>query len=137
MWPYVLVGVGLGALIHGWVPADFFARYAGPDNPFAGGNVFINPGEIPGNGIDDDGNGYVDDVHGWDFANNDDDPFDDNLSQVFGSRPRVVIVGVTLVAIALGIAVTAATAAALIRGSKMAANSVPYPPCEWPMHPIR
>jgi uncharacterized membrane protein YraQ (UPF0718 family) len=35
VWPYVLVGVGLGALIHGWVPADFFARYAGSDNPFA------------------------------------------------------------------------------------------------------
>jgi uncharacterized membrane protein YraQ (UPF0718 family) len=35
IWPYLLVGIGLGALIHGWVPADFFARYAGPDNPFA------------------------------------------------------------------------------------------------------
>jgi len=33
VWPYVLVGVGIGALIHGWVPADFFARYAGSDNP--------------------------------------------------------------------------------------------------------
>lgn len=33
--PYLLVGIGLGALIHGWVPEDFFARYAGPDNPFA------------------------------------------------------------------------------------------------------
>ena len=30
-------------------------------------NVWINPGEIPGNGIDDDGNGFVDDVRGWDF----------------------------------------------------------------------
>jgi hypothetical protein len=30
--------------------------------------VWINPGEIPGNGIDDDGNGYVDDVRGWDFV---------------------------------------------------------------------
>ena len=28
------------------------------------GNLWINPGEIPGNGIDDDGNGYIDDVHG-------------------------------------------------------------------------
>ena len=33
VWPYVLVGVGIGAAIHGWVPADFFARYAGSDNP--------------------------------------------------------------------------------------------------------
>lgn len=29
--------------------------------------MWINPGEIPGNGIDDDKNGYVDDVHGWNF----------------------------------------------------------------------
>jgi uncharacterized protein len=35
IWPYLLAGVGLGALIHGWVPADFFARVAGPDNPLA------------------------------------------------------------------------------------------------------
>ena len=33
--PYLLVGIGLGAVIHGWVPQDFFARYAGPGNPFA------------------------------------------------------------------------------------------------------
>jgi uncharacterized protein len=35
IWPYLLVGIGLGAVIHGWVPTDFFARYAGPDNPLA------------------------------------------------------------------------------------------------------
>jgi subtilisin family serine protease/sugar lactone lactonase YvrE len=40
-------------------------------------NLFTNAAEIPGNGIDDDGNGFVDDVHGWDFANDDNDPFDD------------------------------------------------------------
>jgi hypothetical protein len=34
-------------------------------------NVGVNPGEIAGNGIDDDGNGYKDDVDGWDFAGND------------------------------------------------------------------
>ena len=38
--------------------------------------VWTNPAEIAGNGIDDDGNGYVDDVHGWDFANDDNDPTD-------------------------------------------------------------
>ncbi|ACO47195.1 S8 family peptidase [Deinococcus deserti] len=32
-------------------------------------NIGVNPGETPGNGIDDDKNGYVDDVYGWDFAN--------------------------------------------------------------------
>jgi len=39
-------------------------------------NIWTNPGEIPGNGIDDDGNGFVDDVHGWDFRDNDNDPTD-------------------------------------------------------------
>lgn len=32
--------------------------------------LWVNKGEIPGNGIDDDGNGYVDDVHGWNFLAN-------------------------------------------------------------------
>jgi len=34
IWPYLLIGIGLGALIHGWAPADFFATWAGADNPF-------------------------------------------------------------------------------------------------------
>jgi subtilisin family serine protease len=41
-------------------------------------NMWVNPGEIPGNGLDDDGNGYVDDVDGWDFYNDDNDPMDDH-----------------------------------------------------------
>jgi subtilisin family serine protease len=41
-------------------------------------NIWTNPGEIAGNGIDDDGNGFIDDIHGWDFANGDADPMDDN-----------------------------------------------------------
>lgn len=40
-------------------------------------NLWRNPGEIAGNGIDDDRNGYADDVNGWDFANNDADPTDE------------------------------------------------------------
>jgi len=42
------------------------------------GNLWTNTGEVPGNGLDDDGNGYIDDIHGWDFYNNDADPMDDN-----------------------------------------------------------
>ena len=42
------------------------------------GKLWVNPGEIAGNGIDDDNNGYVDDVNGWDFVNSDNDPSDDN-----------------------------------------------------------
>lgn len=41
-------------------------------------NLWVNEGEIPDNGIDDDGNGYVDNYHGYDFVNGDSDPFDDN-----------------------------------------------------------
>ena len=33
-------------------------------------NLWTNPREIPGNGVDDDGNGYVDDIHGWNFVDN-------------------------------------------------------------------
>ena len=33
IWPYLLVGIGLGAVIHGWVPTEFFTAYAGAGNP--------------------------------------------------------------------------------------------------------
>ena len=42
-------------------------------------NVWTNPGETPGNGIDDDKNGYVDDVHGINSLNGSGDPYDDNF----------------------------------------------------------
>jgi len=35
IWFYVLIGVGMGAFIHGYVPADLIVKYAGADNPFA------------------------------------------------------------------------------------------------------
>ena len=46
------------------------------NHPDLAANLWTNPGEIAGNGIDDDGNGYVDDVHGWDFYSVDTDPSD-------------------------------------------------------------
>jgi subtilisin family serine protease len=46
-------------------------------HPDLAANVWTNPREVAGDRIDNDGNGYVDDVYGWDFANNDADPFDD------------------------------------------------------------
>ncbi len=53
-------------------------------HPDLAANIWSNPAEIPGNGIDDDGNGFVDDVRGWDFVGADcenplpdNDPFDD------------------------------------------------------------
>ena len=45
-------------------------------HPDLSANLWTNAGEIPGNGIDDDGNGYVDDVHGYDFVYDDADPDD-------------------------------------------------------------
>ena len=46
-------------------------------HPDLDANMWRNPGEIAGNGIDDDGNGYVDDVFGIDTVNFDADPMDD------------------------------------------------------------
>jgi len=48
------------------------------NHPDLASNIFINVNEIPDNGIDDDNNGYIDDVRGWDFVNDDNDPMDDN-----------------------------------------------------------
>ncbi|CEL96880.1 unnamed protein product [Vitrella brassicaformis CCMP3155] len=36
-------------------------------HPDLKGQLWVNGGEVPDNGIDDDGNGYIDDIHGWDF----------------------------------------------------------------------
>jgi Ca2+-binding RTX toxin-like protein len=48
------------------------------NHPDLAGNIWSNPGEIPNNSIDDDGNGYIDDVRGWDFLWNDNIPMDFN-----------------------------------------------------------
>jgi subtilisin family serine protease/subtilisin-like proprotein convertase family protein len=46
-------------------------------HPDLAANMWVNGGEIPGDRIDNDGNGFVDDVHGYDFINEDGDPLDD------------------------------------------------------------
>src|SRR5690606_21866141 len=46
------------------------------DHPDLAGNLFVNSGEIAGNGVDDDGNGLVDDTSGWDFHAGDPEPED-------------------------------------------------------------
>ncbi len=43
-------------------------------HPDLASRIWTNPREIPGNGVDDDRNGHVDDVRGWDFVDNDADP---------------------------------------------------------------
>ncbi len=49
------------------------------NHPDLAANIWTNPNEIPGNGRDDDQNGYVDDIHGYDFVNRDSDPMDDHF----------------------------------------------------------
>lgn len=44
------------------------------NHPDLAANLWVNVDEIPDNGIDDDNNGFVDDIHGWNFANNSGDP---------------------------------------------------------------
>lgn len=59
------------------------------DHPDLAANLWTNPGEVAGNGKDDDHNGYVDDVHGWDFDGNDatvyDGTQDDHATHVAGT----------------------------------------------------
>ena len=48
------------------------------DHPDLASNIWVNPGEIANNNVDDDNNGYIDDVYGWDFWNWDNNPDDDD-----------------------------------------------------------
>ncbi len=49
-------------------------------------NIWVNPGEVASNGVDDDGNGYIDDVNGWDVADNDNNPNPPNTSFDHGTH---------------------------------------------------
>jgi subtilisin family serine protease len=53
---------------------DTGVQYTHPD---LAANMWTNPGEVPGNGVDDDGNGYIDDIYGIDAYNHDSNPIDD------------------------------------------------------------
>ncbi len=55
-------------------------------HPDLAGKIWTNPGEIPGNGIDDEGDGYIDDVNGWDFGDGDADP---NPNPVFDEETGI------------------------------------------------
>lgn len=48
------------------------------NHPDLKNNMWVNEKEIPGNGIDDDGNGYIDDIHGWNAQRDNGNPMDGN-----------------------------------------------------------
>jgi hypothetical protein len=97
--PYYTQGYLWGAYGDGTSPANVFGSQAGEawalnrtgsysvavgivdegidfNHPDLAANIWTNPGEIVGDGIDNDGNGYIDDIHGWDFYSNDNTVYD-------------------------------------------------------------
>ncbi|NBD22992.1 S8 family serine peptidase [Paenibacillus glycinis] len=56
------------------------------EHPDLAANIWTNPGEIPGNGVDDDGNGFVDDVQGWNFYGNDNAPYNIYDDDFYGTE---------------------------------------------------
>ncbi|HTX87231.1 MAG TPA: S8 family serine peptidase, partial [Candidatus Nanoarchaeia archaeon] len=66
------------------------------NHPDLADNIWTNPGEIAGNGIDDDHNGFIDDAHGWDFVNNVPDPspkFQDGFTEA-GVMHGTIVAGI-------------------------------------------
>lgn len=82
-WPYQWGPDRIGCP-HGWdtmvgAPSTVIAILdtgVDRDHEDLQGAMWTNPGEVPGNEVDDDQNGYIDDVHGWDFAYDDNNPAD-------------------------------------------------------------
>ncbi|MEG4285397.1 S8 family serine peptidase [Microcoleus sp. A006_D1] len=68
VWNQNITGNGIVVAV-----VDSGVDYTHPD---LDGNIWRNPGEIAGNGIDDDRNGYIDDIRGWDFVSGDNNPMD-------------------------------------------------------------
>lgn len=107
------------------------------DHPDLAANMWVNSGEIPGNGIDDDHNGYIDDVNGYDFAYGDASPNDvyghgtacaglaaavgDNNTGVIGTAPHARIMALK-VANDSGYFYASATVPAYVYGAKMGAR---------------
>lgn len=54
-------------------------------------NIWVNPKEIPDNNKDDDGNGFIDDIHGWDFYDNDNDSLEGTTIDFHGTSVAGII----------------------------------------------
>ena len=78
-------------------------------HPDLASNLWRNTGEVAGNGIDDDGNGYADDIIGYDFADADADPLDDHMhgTHVAGTVAAVANNGRGIAGVAFGARVMA------------------------------
>ena len=68
VWNQNITGNGIVVAV-----VDSGVDYTHPD---LDDNIWRNAGEIAGNGIDDDRNGYIDDIRGWDFVSSDNNPMD-------------------------------------------------------------
>ena len=70
------------------------------NHPEFASRIWSNAGEIAGNGLDDDGNGYIDDIRGWDFVDYDNTPLDGNghgthvAGTIAGANDGVGVTGV-------------------------------------------
>lgn len=62
-------------------------------HPALEGRIWINEGEIPGNGVDDDLNGFIDDIHGWDFQDGDADSLSGTSIHMHGTFGAGLIAG--------------------------------------------
>ncbi len=88
-------------------------------------NIWTNADEIAGNGLDDDGNGFVDDVHGWDFGDRDNNP---GTSPTSGSDDRWHGTGTSAMAAAItdnGIGIASPSFNATIMPVKVARDQDP------------
>ncbi len=103
------------------------------DHPDLIDNVWVNTGEVPGNDIDDDGNGYVDDVNGWDFQGDDGNSPDSDPTDEFGHGAHCAgIVGAVtgnsmgVAGVATDVKIMALKAIAPLPLSSMAAEALIY-----------